>query len=160
MIDRIKSETELSRDESRVAGESEEAVRCFRLIAYVAQRMRYLYDQRLREEGLSTQQGILLTIVRARGQPTLGEAARAMSTTHQNAKQIAAALERKGMLRIVGDETDGRVRRLEATESGARGWEDRNAGDFAAIAEWFGDLKKEEQEQLASLLSRLARTIS
>ena len=159
MNDRIKSEAELSGEESRVAGEAQEAVRCFRLIAYVAQRMRYLYDQRLREDGLSTQQGILLTIVRARGRPTLGEAAKAMSTTHQNAKQIAAVLERKGMLRIVADEADGRVRRLEATESGARGWEDRNAGDFAAIAEWFAELTREEQEQLAQLLSRLARTI-
>lgn len=160
MSDRIKSESELSAEESRIAGDAEDAVRCFRLIAYVAQRMRYLYDQRLREEGLSTQQGILLTIVRARGRPTLGEAAKAMSTTHQNAKQVAAALQRKGMLRITADAIDRRVRRLEATESGARGWQERNAGDFSAIAEWFTDLTRDEQEQLASLLSRLAKTIS
>lgn len=160
MTDRIKSETGLTFEENRIAGDAGEAVRCFRLIAYVAQRMRYLFDQRLREDGLSTQQGFLLTIVRARGRPTLGETAQAMSTTHQNVKQIAAALQRKGMLRIVADKADGRIRRLEATEVGARGWEDRNAGDFTAIAEWFGDLTGEEQEQLAALLSRLAKTIS
>ncbi len=160
MIDRIKTDTGLSREERRIAGEAGNAVRCFRLIAFAAQRMRYLLDLRLREDGLSTQQGFLLTIVRARGRPTLGETAQAMSTTHQNAKQIAAALERKGMLRIVADEEDGRVRRLEATEAGARGWADRDAGDFTAIAEWFGDLTGEEQEQLAVLLSRLAKTLS
>jgi DNA-binding MarR family transcriptional regulator len=160
MNDRIKSETGLSREESRSAGEAGEAVRCFRLIAFVAQRMRYLFDQRLREEGLSTQQGFLLTIVRARGQPTLGETAQAMSTTHQNVKQIAAALERKGMLRIVADKDDRRVRRLEATETGAKGWEDRDADDFAAIGGWFADLSREEQEQLALLLSRLAKSVS
>ena len=36
-----------------------------------------------------------------RGRPTLGEVAAAMSTTHQNVKQIAVALERKDMVRFV-----------------------------------------------------------
>src|SRR5688572_12971287 len=97
---------DLTPEELKAAGPAADAVRCFRLISLVAQRLRYRLDQRLREDGLTTQQGFLLTIVRSRGQPTLGEAANAMSTTHQNAKQVAAALERKGMVTIVPDEND------------------------------------------------------
>jgi DNA-binding MarR family transcriptional regulator len=80
-----------------------------------------------------------------------------MSTSHQNARQVATALERKGMLRIVVDADDARVRRLEPTEAGQHGWESRNADDFAAIADWFRTLSPDEQRQLADLMGRLAR---
>lgn len=82
-----------------------------------------------------------------------------MSSTHQNAKQVASALERKGMLKIVPDGDDARVRRLEPTELGKRGWENRNAEDYTAIAEWFSDLTGEEQKMMVRLLSRLAVSI-
>jgi DNA-binding MarR family transcriptional regulator len=117
---------------------------------------RYLIDRRLAPSGLTSQQGFLLTVVRQRVRPTLGEVAAAMSTSHQNARQVASALERKGMLRIVADDEDARVRRLEPTEAAALGWENRNGGDFAAIADWFGTLSPDEQRQLADLLGRLA----
>ncbi|MDQ6436058.1 winged helix DNA-binding protein [Mesorhizobium sp. LHD-90] len=159
MQDPIKPFADITDEESRAAGSAADAVRCFRLISYTGQRLRYLYDQRLREEGLTSQQGFLLTVVRMRGRPTLGEVAAAMSTTHQNAKQVASALERKGMLKIVSDDRDARVRRLEATEAGQPGWENRNAEDYAAIAGWFAALSGDEQQVLVELLSRLARTV-
>ena len=158
MSDSSKPITDLTPEEQRAAGDALDAVRCFRLIAYAGQRLRYLFDRRLRGEGLTSQQGFLLTVVRMRGQPTLGEVASAMSTTHQNAKQVALALTRKGMVRFVADETDNRVKRLMATEAGESGWEDRNAGDFAAIAGWFEALSRDEQRDLAELLSRLAQS--
>jgi DNA-binding MarR family transcriptional regulator len=150
---------DLTPEERRAAGDARHAVRCFRLILYAGQRLRYLADRRLRDQGLTSQQGFLLTVVRMQGRPTLGDAAAAMSTTHQNVKQIALALERKGMLRFVEDAADARIRRLAPTEAGERGWEDRNAGDFAAIARWFAGLSPDEQERLAGLLARLAGSI-
>lgn len=154
------STTRLTPEERVSAGSAADAVRCFRLIVFAGQRLNHLLDQRLRKAGLTTQQGVLLTIVRSLGRPTLGEVALAMSTTHQNAKQIAAALERKGMLDIVPDKTDGRVKRLVATAAGKRGWQDRNAGDFAAIDEWFSALTRQEQGQLAKLLAMLVEPLS
>lgn len=159
MDNTIKPFADLTDEERRAAGPAQHAVRCFRLISYTGQRLRYLLDRRLRDESLTSQQGFLLTVVRMRGRPTLGEAATAMSTTHQNAKQLAAALERKGMLKIVADDSDARVRRLEATAAGKRGWENRNAEDFAAIAGWFDTLSRDEQLMLAQLLSRLAHNV-
>jgi DNA-binding MarR family transcriptional regulator len=158
MNDSIKPGLELNAAEQLLAGA--DAVRCFRLITFVSQRLRYLLDQRLREADLTTQQGFLLTIVGARQRPSLGEVAEVMSTTHQNVKQIAIALERKGMLRIVTDESDGRVRRLEATDNAAKQWGDRNAGDFQALDGWFSSLSRDEQKTLSTLLARLSNGIA
>ena len=159
MSDSSNPLADLTPEELRAAGDGRDAVRCFRLILYLGQRLRYLADRRLRGQGLTSQQGFLLTVVRMRGRPTLGEVAAAMSTTHQNVKQIAVALERKGMVRFVADEGDARIRRLAPTEAGERGWEDRKAGDFAAIADWFAGLSADEQESMAGLLARLAGSI-
>lgn len=158
MIDSNKRFADLTDEERREAGPAADAVHCFRLISFLGQRFRYLFDRRLREAGLTTQQGFLLTVVRMQNRPTLGQVASAMSTTHQNAKQVASALTRKGMLRIVPDEADARVRRLEATEAGLAAWSERNAEDFAVVAEWFGVLSADEQRALAQLLSRVSRS--
>ena len=52
-----------------------------------AQRLRYLMDERMRADGLTTQQAALLTVVIALGRPSLTEAAAALGTTHQNVAQ-------------------------------------------------------------------------
>ena len=155
MAGRIKLSPHLQDDELSAAGDAADAVRCFRLLTLASQRLRYLFDQRLRDEGLTMQQGFLLTFVREHGRPTLGEVARSMATSHQNAKQVALAVARKGLLEIVDDEDDRRVKRLVATKAGRRGWKNRNAGDFAAIGQWFAGLSATEQRQMASMLIKL-----
>jgi DNA-binding MarR family transcriptional regulator len=150
---------QLDAHERLAAGAAADAVENFRLILFCSLRLRQLLDRRLRSAGLTSRQGLLLTIVRSNGRPTLGEVAAAMSTTHQNAKQIASSLARKGMIRIVTDPKDLRTRRLVATATGRRGWQGRNAGDFDAIGTWFSTLSRREQKALRSLLGRLARSI-
>lgn len=157
MSERIKQSPHLQADELEAAGDAADAVRCFRLMTLASQRLRYLYDQRLRDEGLTMQQGILLSFVRAHGRPTLGEAAKSLATSHQNAKQIALAVARKGLIKIVDDEHDRRAKRLVATKAGQRGWHQRNASDFAAIGQWFAGLSRREQQKLAAMLVRLIR---
>lgn len=129
------------------------------MLVYCSARLRYRFDQRLAEDDLTSQQGILLTIVRTRGQPKLGEVAIAMNTSHQNAKQIASALERKGMVRIVKDPDDARARRLTITELGIEAWKTRDADDFKAIGSWLSDMPRSEQRALRILLKRLAEAI-
>ena len=104
---------QLSDSEAATAGKTADAVRNFRLILFCGQRLRTLLDERLREAGLTTQQGVMLSIVRTSALPSLGEVAMAMATSHQNAKQIASVLERKGLLEIVPDKSDRRTRRLK-----------------------------------------------
>lgn len=149
----------LSASETRLAGPAVDAVGIFRTLVYCSARLRHRFDQRLKLDDLTSQQGILLTVVRSRGQPMLGEVAKAMATSHQNAKQIASALERKGMLRIVKDASDARARRLTITDAGIKAWKTRDAGDFEAIGGWLSKLSRAEQRELRVLLTRLAETL-
>jgi DNA-binding MarR family transcriptional regulator len=156
MQTRYKPPYDLSDTELADAGSAADAVACFRMILFCNAHLRRRLDDRLKSENLTSQQGILLTIVRTRDPPTLGEVATAMSTTHQNAKQIALVLERKGMIRFSKDPTDGRIMRLTATKDGLRVWQNRDVGDFAAIGEWFATLSPGEQKKLKALLGQLA----
>ena len=126
-------------------------VMAFRAVLMAAQRLRYLMDARLRPDGVTTQQAALLTVVTALDRPTLGEAAAALGTTHQNVAQLAASLERKGWLTSGPDPEDRRRRRLATTERNAEYWDRRNPGDHAAVAEWFSMLSDEEVTTLAGL---------
>ena len=131
------------------------AVRAFRAVLLLAQRLRYLMDERLRPDGLTTQQAALLTAVIALDSPTLGGAAAALGTTHQNAAQLVAALERKGLLAVEPDPADRRRKRLVATAANARYWRGRDAGDEAAVASWFAALTPAEVATLVDLVTKV-----
>ncbi len=138
----------------------EPAVRAFRVLLLVGQRLHRLMDQRLRADGLTTQQAALLTVVTALGRPSLGEAAEAMGTTHQNAAQLVAALTRKDFLRAEPDPADRRRRRLIATETNDRYWRGRDAADHDAVADWFSTLTDGELQTLTALAERLLKGLS
>src|SRR3954462_2021238 len=138
----------------------EPAVRAFRVLLLVGQRLHRLMDQRLRADGLTTQQAALLTVVTALGRPSLGEAADAMGTTHQNAAQLAAALTRKEFLRVEPDPADRRRRRLIATETNDQYWRGRDAADHNAVADWFSTLPDSELQTLTPLAERLHKGLS
>ena len=138
----------------------EPPVRAFRTLLLLAQRLRYLMDDRLREDGLTTQQAALLTAVIALDGPALGEAAAALQTTHQNAAQLVAALQRKGLLRVEADPADRRRRRLIATEANEPFWGARDRGDQDAIASWFAVLSADELATLCSLADRVLQATS
>jgi len=93
-----------------------------------------------RADGLTTQQAALLTAVTALDGPSLSQAAAALGTSHQNVAQLVASLERKGFLRVEQDPGDARRKRLVSTEANLRYWRERDAGDHAAVAEWFDAL--------------------
>ena len=88
----------LSASEARSAGSSADAVSIFRMLVYCSSRLRYRFDQRLAEDDLTSQQGILLTVVRTRGQPKLGEVATAMATSHTKCLVAAESCLRKNTL--------------------------------------------------------------
>jgi DNA-binding MarR family transcriptional regulator len=133
----------------------EPPVRAFRLVLLLGQRLRYLMDERLRPDGLTTQQAALLTAVLALGRPTLTEAATVLGSTHQNVAQLVAALSRKRLLRVEPDPADRRRRRLVATEANEHYWRDRNDGDHTAVADWFGALSTAEIGTLCGLAERV-----
>lgn len=139
------------------AGDGVHAVAAFRLLQVAAIQMRRAMDEQLAPAGLTTQQAMLLTLVRRLGQPTVTEVARAMHVSHQNVRQLVKALQDKDMLRPVADPADRRVTRLEATSSQAAFWRARNKADFAFVATLFDALPPGDQRQLVLLLGKLVR---
>jgi DNA-binding MarR family transcriptional regulator len=130
-------------------------VRAFRTILMLAQKLRNEMDERLRADGLTTQQAALITAVKAMGKPSLAEAAAALGSTHQNVAQIVAALQRKELLQVEPDPADRRRKLLSATNHGTKYWRERDAGDFAAVADWFADLTHAELETYCELSERV-----
>lgn len=142
-------------DAVRLGADGAVRVRTFRLIVVVAQELRTLMDQLLRADGLTTQQAAMITVVDMLGTPSLSQAATALGTTHQNARQLADALERKGFLQISTDEADARVRRLSTTVKSDSYWRDRSAADQQQVLDWFSDLTPAEAQTLFQLLAKV-----
>jgi DNA-binding MarR family transcriptional regulator len=142
-------------DATRLGEDGATRIRTFRLIMLLAQELRTLMDQQLRPDRLTTQQAALITVVDAIGKPSLSQAAAALATTHQNVKQIADALARKGFLKIARDEQDGRVRRLATTRKSNTTWRRRSAADQELVLDWFSALNQNEAQTLFTLLLRL-----
>lgn len=133
----------------------EPSIRAFRTTLTLAQKLRYVMDERLREDGLTTQQAALITVVTALGKPSLAEAAAALGSTHQNVAQIVAALVRKELLEVEADPADKRRKLLSATNRNEAYWKQRDEGDFAAIADWFGELTPAELATFCELSDRV-----
>lgn len=142
-------------DAARLGEDGAMRVRTFRLIVVVAQELRTLMDQVLRADGLTTQQAALITVVDLLGTPSLSQAATALGTTHQNARQLADALERKGFLQISTDQADARVRRLSTTAKSDSYWRNRSAADQQQVLDWFSDLTPAEAQTLFKLLAKV-----
>jgi DNA-binding MarR family transcriptional regulator len=131
-------------------------IQLFRLVVGIGLRLRTLMDQRLAEIGLTTQQAALLTLASAASPAaTLQELADALGCTHQNARQLVDALARKGLVEVVADPADRRVRRIRCTSSVEALFVDRDAADAAAIRAWFGALSDDELATAAELLGRV-----
>lgn len=135
-------------------------VRLFRLVLASAARMRAVLDRELAPSGITTQQAALLQCIQAQPEaPTMGLVAQAMSMSHQNVKQIALALQRKGFLDIVVDEADRRARRLVLSAHHHRFWARRNPQDFSVVEGLSADLDDAEVQTLVGLLARLNRPL-
>lgn len=144
---------------ARAGGGHATPLRLYRLVSVVATQLRRLSDARLRGASMTTRQAALTTMARGMGEPSLTELAEMMSTSHQNVKQIALGLVRRGFARIETDANDARVRRLVITNKSDRFWAARDTSDAAAIAHWFSALTKKEQGAANRLLAKLSRRL-
>lgn len=130
-------------------------IRTIRLLFVLSQRLRNILDRMLADAGLTAQQAAVLTAVRSGGAPSFKEVAEAIGTSHQNVKQLAVALERKGFLTIRPDPQDRRARRLQATAKNHRYWAARDPRDHDELLELFSDLNRAEAKKLFELLDRV-----
>lgn len=136
--------------------EEADRVRLFRTLSMGAAQLRARMDRAMAGSGITTQQAAMLQFVEAQADPpTIGGVAAGLSMTHQNVKQIAAVLARKGFLTIEVDPLDRRVRRLQTTPGHRRFWARRNPNDFAQVRAWTAALTDAEVAQAVRLLRKL-----
>lgn len=144
-----------ARDEDTLGPGNAARIGIFRLVLVVAQEMRTRMDELLRPDGLTTQQAALITVVERLDSPSLTQAALALGTTHQNLRQVADALVRKGFLSIEPDAEDGRVRRLVTTAKSDEYWRRSSPAGHRRVLDWFEAFSDDDVRTLSSLLWRL-----
>lgn len=121
----------------------------------IANRLQTLLDREFEPFGMTARQWFLSVVIGGLFDkpPTLGEAAAAMGSTHQNVKQVALKLQEKGFLEMLPDAHDGRALRLKLTQKSDAFWMGLQERSENFLAEVYQGL---EQDQMAALRSSLA----
>lgn len=125
----------------------------------IQQRWSYIINKEFSEDQITTKQWLLLVILgnAFNRPPSMQEMAEAMSTTHQNVKQLATRLEDRGLLNIERDPNNKRILRLKVTENFDKFWKERSESDMRSIKELFNGLTDEEVKNLFEIMSKLEK---
>jgi len=91
------------------------------------------------------------------GKATINHIARSMGTTKQSAKQIVAAMEKKGYLAVIPSEQDKRAVNIEITAEGQQAFIKCSERTDEFLANIFCDFTTEELEAFSLLLQKLYR---
>jgi DNA-binding MarR family transcriptional regulator len=87
--------------------------------------------------------------------PSIQEVAEAMSTTHQNVKQVAAGLERGGFMTLERDPDNRRIIRLKVTEKCFAVFKSREESDVKTILYMFENLTDDEMKALFNIIAKM-----
>lgn len=118
----------------------------FGSIFYLRNKLQIIIDKGLASDGITTKQWFLMAVM---GEffdtpPTLKELAEAMGSSHQNVKQIALKLEKKGFLQMEKDQQDGRAIRIRLTDKCDAFWANRQEEDTRFFVELYREFSEEE----------------
>ncbi|MCK9152254.1 MarR family transcriptional regulator [Methanobacterium alcaliphilum] len=125
----------------------------------IQQRWSYIINKEFSEDQITTKQWLLLVILgnAFNHAPSMQEMAEAMSTTHQNVKQLATRLEDRGLLNIERDFNNKRILRLKVTDEYGKFWKKRSESDEKSIKELFNGLDNAEIKNLFEIMAKLEK---
>jgi len=123
----------------------------------VQQRWGYIISKDLASDHITTKQWLMMIVLANAFQspPSMQEVADAMSTTHQNVKQLAIRLEARGFLNIERDPTNKRILRLKVTPECSQFWDKRTPDDIKSIKSLFQGLNDGEIKDLFAIMAKL-----
>ncbi|MHC1604586.1 MAG: MarR family winged helix-turn-helix transcriptional regulator [Candidatus Methanofastidiosia archaeon] len=129
---------------------------------FLTHRLEYIVDKELKKDNLTAKQWQVIGIIENLFEypPAINEVADKLSTTHQNVKQIANQLERKGFITIKRDEKDKRILRLKTTEKNRRYWDLKAEEHGKIVLSLFDSLGKEEINRFYALVEKLSANIN
>jgi DNA-binding MarR family transcriptional regulator len=129
------------------------------ILFLIQQRWGYIINKELAEDEITTKQWLLMIVLANafENPPSMQKVADAMSTTHQNVKQLATRLEDRGFLKINRDPNNRRALRLNVTKDCMAYWEKRSPEDMQSIKSFFSSLKDQEVNKLFKIMSKLEK---
>jgi DNA-binding MarR family transcriptional regulator len=127
------------------------------MLFMVEQRWRYFIDKELEPDNITMKQWLMLIVIANgfKSPPSIQEVAEAMSTTHQNIKQIAASLERRGFMTLERDPDNRRFIRLKVTDRCFALFQKRNEQDTKTVASMFDNLTDDEMKSLFNIIAKM-----
>lgn len=129
------------------------------LIFLVQQRWSYYISKKLADDNITTKQWLMMIVIENAfaHDPSMQEVADAMSTTHQNVKQLATRLEARGFMKIERDPDNRRILRLKTTDESHDFWEKREPEDIKSIISLFEGLDDSEVKSLFEITLKLEK---
>ena len=128
-------------------------------IFIIQQRWSYYIGKKLAEDRITTKQWLMMIIIEKAfaHDPSMQEVADALSTTHQNVKQLATRLETRGFMKIEQDPNNRRILRLKTTDESREYWKKRTPEDIKSIIALFEGLDDSEIKSLYKIAVKLER---
>ncbi|EKF86223.1 MarR family winged helix-turn-helix transcriptional regulator [Methanobacterium formicicum] len=128
----------------------------------IQQRWGYIINKDLANDQITTKQWLMMIVMANAFQnpPSMQEVADAMSTTHQNVKQLATRLEARGFLKIEQDPENRRIHRLNVTAECFEYWDKRTPEDAESVTALFKGLDDIDIKNLFEIMGKLEKTSS
>ena len=137
-------------------------VEAFERLLILSHKVEVSMDRLLRQDQLTAKQFQMIAIIEKRftAPPSIMEVAQEIGTSHQNIKQLALQLEKRGYLEILRDEKDRRVLRLRLTEKNGEYWKSRAPEHLRFMMGLFTALDDEELEGMNESLAKAIEALN
>mgnify|MGYP003019525560 CR=1 FL=1 len=134
----------------------------FGALFVAANRVDTLMQRELKKYDVTTKQWLLSIVIDNLFQhsPTIKEVAKEMGSSHQNVKQIALKMARKGLLKMERDHKDARAVRLRPTGRNVNLWKRTKKEGDAFTAALFADIDGEALHTARSVMAQMLRNIA
>lgn len=130
----------------------------FGSIFVLANKFQAVIDREFAVFDITTKQWLLTAVIEEffDAPPTIKEVSHLMGSSHQNVKQIALKLEKKGFLELNKDKDDRRATRLRLTDKNYEFWKEHQVNSTAFLQELFKDCDEEELNGMYKGVLKLA----
>jgi DNA-binding MarR family transcriptional regulator len=127
------------------------------MVFLLEQRWRYIIEKELEPDGITTKQWLMAIVISSgfKYSPSIREVSDVLSTTHQNVKQIAAGMERRGFMTMERDPGNKRIIRLTVTEKCHALFKKREGHDVRSVLSLFEGLTDDEVKALFSIIAKM-----
>jgi DNA-binding MarR family transcriptional regulator len=132
----------------------------FAMVFLLSQRFEYIANKSLSKDGLTTKQFLTIATIEKGfySPPSVSQVGDILSTSHQNVKQIAEQLQRKGFIQIEKDPNDRRRLLLKVTKKNREYWDIKAEEHIAVIRGLFESLTQKEIDMFYALISKLVKS--